>query len=314
MADSAAVVYAQEIREHLKRYVAWLPDETVELGSVGRLSDGIFEKETNLAHFKIKWNAIPKHDGASSFSFASKGTKRNSGNVSVGGVPVQGVQAGGTLDIGFTHERSVFVQLENCTHLAIEDTYDLGERILKLVEKEEWPLDFVVVTAVVAVGSATIIQSSGETASIKLKAKASTSISDALKIAGGVESSAESNIGFNMVTKAAPTPLCSLHKVKYSFWRPRFLGGTPSFKPERLKTFAVEPSGRLRASTVSSIVRDLPYVDMYPSKSRTGNIALKLQLNKKDDLVDLYPILDLADITTSSTEPCASATFSFEEI
>ncbi len=170
---SAADVYTDEVHGQLQRYATWLPTDNIKVGAVGILHDKVFDRYSDLKNFGIAFNQIKDPNTNASYKFMSAGVSEVEIAASVSDVPTSVGIGAAKLRIGFSKSHSVYLALYKCTGYAIDNLVDLGRKILELVERNEWQLDYVVVTRVVKAESATILQAEAKNTEINLEGDAS---------------------------------------------------------------------------------------------------------------------------------------------
>ncbi len=293
---AAADVYAEEIHKHLKRYATWLPTDDVSVGAVGQLQGKIFTPLSHLRNFGISVNVVNDPNTKATYKFVSSGAKEAAIGASATGAP-GGIGSAG-LNIAFSRAHSVYFLLGKCVGHAIDNLVDLGDKVLKQVQRGQWQLDYVIVTRVVTAGSATILQAESRGASIELEGDASgTPVADLLKAGASVKVKSQSSVGLSIVAESKLTPLLGLAKVKYTFLD-RLLGSGPKF------SYALGRNSTGLRDFGSQVDR-LGNVD-FASKGTTKNdLLLNVRLPKYGTYVD---IADLVELTakTSAVRPARS--------
>jgi hypothetical protein len=287
---SAASLYTNEVHDQLERYAMWLPTDPVSVGDVGQLQGNMFVRVADLNHFGISANVVKDPNTRATYKFMSSGAKEVAVDASARGVPASGIGSA-KLTIAFSSEHSVYFSLAKCIGHAIDDLVDLGNKILRLLQDEQWQLDFVVVTRVVTAGSATILQAEGRGASIELEGDASGSpVADLLKAGASVKVKSQNSVGLSVVAESELTPLLSLGKVKYSFLD-KVRGSGPTF------------SSNLKRSSIglkqfSSRVDAIPNVDFYSKVTTKNDLVLNVRLPKFGDYIDIADLLHLTAETS----------------
>ena len=292
---SSANVYADAVHRQLQRYATWLPTDNVAVGAVGQLHGKIFVRIADLKNFGISVNIVKDPNAQATYKFMSSGVKEIAIEASASGAPPSASMGSAKLDIAFSKKHSVYFSLAKCRGYSIDNLVELGDKILGLVQKGKWQLDFFVVTRVVTAGSATILQAESKGASMELEGGASgTTVADLLKAGASVKVKSQSSVGLSIVAKSELTPLLALAKVKYSFFD-RVLGSEPKF------------SYTLARNSVSvkhfcSHVDPIANIDVASKAKTKSDLLLNVRLPKYGDYIDIADLLDLT-AKTSSVKP-----------
>jgi hypothetical protein len=286
---SAVEVYTKEVHEQTHRYATWLPGDIITLGTVGYLEGKAFQPHTHLKNFGISAEEVKDPAAKADYTFASGGVTEVAGNASASGVPTSVGIGAAKLKINFSSAHSVYVALRGCVGSAFGDLVTLGDKILQLVKTGNWKLDWVVVTRLVTVASATILQAEAKGAAAELEGSISaTPVADLLKVGAGVKMVSKSSVGMSIVTEPNLTPLLGLAQVRYTFFDWLFDG-----EPQ----FSYIPSRRsIRLAPFSSRVHMAPNIDFASDIEAKGDILLNVRVPQIGEYVD---IADLIELTTS---------------
>jgi|HubBroStandDraft_1064217.scaffolds.fasta_scaffold101967_1 hypothetical protein len=286
---ASADVYAEEIHKQLKRYATWLPTDYVSVGAVGQLQGKIFTPLSHLRNFGISVNVVNDPNTKATYKFTS-GAKEAAIGALATGVP-GGIGSAG-LSIAFSKAHSVYFLLAKCVGHAIDNLKDLGDKVLKQVQRGQWQLDYVIVTRVVTAGSATILQAESKGASIDLEGDASgTPVADLLKAGASVKVKSQSSVGLSIVAESKLTPLLSLAKVKYTFLD-HVLGSGPKF------SYTLERNSAALRDFGSHVDR-LTNVDFAKKETTKNDLLLNVRLPKYGTYVDIADLLDLTAKTSA---------------
>ena len=154
--------YVQEISKKTNYRANWLPDKPMNIGDIGKLSDGIFTLYSTLEQQGIP---IRVRESGSSLNLdytSNDSVKITNGldtSVSAAGIP----GAAGKLlyKIDFQRSEGVVFQITDSKKIIIENLSEIENSILEKYKKSVWDLGWVVVTEVVKTDSATIIINTG---------------------------------------------------------------------------------------------------------------------------------------------------------
>jgi len=136
----------------------------------------------------------------------------------------------GAMTITFERENGVVFVARDCTITSIEDMLSLAHKVETLHKRNEWRLEHVIITELVAVKSATILISGCAGASIdfRLGSKIGQGLLSLTDASISSQTGAFSGIGVNLIGAKGLTPL-----FKASALKRRFFGGS-DFKPRAL--------------------------------------------------------------------------------
>jgi len=154
--------YVQEISKKTNYRANWLPDKPMNIGDIGKLSDGIFTLYTTLEQQGIPLK-IRESPSSLSFDYTSNDSVKISNgldtSVGLAGVPL----AEGKLicKIDFQKTEGIVFQISDSKKVLIENLSEIENQILEKYKKSVWDLGWVVVTEIVRTDSATIIVNTG---------------------------------------------------------------------------------------------------------------------------------------------------------
>jgi hypothetical protein len=212
--------YAKEIHDQYGYLAAWLPTANMQVGDIGTIKDGIFEKTGNLKDLGISFTSQADPQ-TGDYEYAST----NAVSIefkAAGSAPVAGgaAKADANVGISFTRPDAVLFQASGCKTLTLSDLPKVTDAILSQYRAGKWPSDWVVVTDVVSSAATTVLISSGTNAHIDLSvtgnlgtSKASLANADAK-----FEITKSSAIGTRIVGAKKSTPLFKASGIKTSFF------------------------------------------------------------------------------------------------
>ncbi|HEV7668844.1 MAG TPA: hypothetical protein VGS22_09990 [Thermoanaerobaculia bacterium] len=290
---AAADVYTDEVRNQIQRYATWLPTDNIKVGTVGQLHGNVFVPLSHLKNFGIPTQVTKDPNTNATYKFMSAGVKEVAIAASASGIPTSAGIGAAKLTIGFSKAHSVYLALYGCTGYAIENLVALGHKLLELVEKNEWQLDYVVVTRIIKAESATILQTEAKNTEINLEGDASgTPVVDLLKAGASVKVKSQGSVGLEIVAASKLTPLFSLAKVKYT-WVGKVLGDKPKFVYSlSQKSVGLGP--------FRSQVEAAPNIAFAGASKTKNDLILSVRLPKSGNYVDIADILDLTPKTTEA--------------
>jgi hypothetical protein len=169
--------YVQEISKKTNYRANWLPDKPMNIGDIGKLSDGIFTLYTTLEQ-----QGIPIKVRESSTSLNMDYTSNDSVKITNGAettVQVPGLPIGeGKLKykVDFQRSEGVLFQVTNSKKMIIENLSEIENQILEKYKKSVWDLGWVVVTEIVRTDSATIIINTGGSNTLEFEVSGNTGL------------------------------------------------------------------------------------------------------------------------------------------
>ena len=223
---SAAEQYAREIHDELKYWTAWLPGSLVQLGDVGTVDDVIFNRRSSLAAFGVAFTptqpASPgdlTHSSSGAVSLDFQATGQNQG---VPGLPAGEAGVG----ISFSRDRAVVFAAVGTQQTEIADIVQLSRDLKDANRNRDFPAHYVVVTAVVAAASATVLIAQSEQASLTLKAGANAALGGIADLANAdahLSITSSRNMSTQYVAAKNLTPLFKVMGFRTHWWN-----GTPT--------------------------------------------------------------------------------------
>jgi len=211
--------YAKEIHDEYGYLAAWLPTANIQVGDVGTIKDGIFEKKGNLKDVGIKFSSTTDPQ-TGEYEYAS--TNAVSIEFKAGGnAPVAGGAGAAEASIGvsFTRADAVLFQASDCRTQTISELPRITEEILAKYRRTKWPEDWVVVTDVVSSAATTVLISSGSNAHVDLAVKGNLGAGKAslANADGKLEITKSSAIGTKIVGAKGSTPLFKASGIETYF-------------------------------------------------------------------------------------------------
>lgn len=192
----------------------WLPGETMELGAVGFLRDGLFDQRARLSDFGITF-ASRAGTGRTGFEYQSSiGVKTSYKAAGESSAAFRGV---GVTSAGVRFEFSrlgaVVFSAPRCVITQIDNKRAL-ERKLRGVT--DWDMGWVIVTKVVKATSATILLSGSSEAFVELRASGSVAPGgvDLADLAVGFSRARASGMAVNLVAEGQLTPLYEAFRMR----------------------------------------------------------------------------------------------------
>lgn len=220
--------YTEEMKKKFGYLAAWLPNQSVRLGDVGILQDRVFEQMTTLDElgisFETRFSDMPADYEYQSSDKVSVQVKL-SGELPVAESVLTKADAG--IGYYFHDANAIVFQALKCNVESILEKAKLGEKIIQLFEKEQWPRDYVIITDLIRCKSATILISSGRDGYIEFAVNANVQANQFIKIADAetkLRLVQSSNIGTQIVGTKNLTPLFKVFGIKQGLFRkPKFI-------------------------------------------------------------------------------------------
>jgi hypothetical protein len=215
--------YAKEIHEETGYFATWLPTANVQIGDVGTVKDGVFQKKGTLKDFGIACSSeVDPQTGDIAYASANAVSIdfKAAGNAPVPGGPAGTVDADASVAISFSRADAVLFQAAGVKTLTISSLSQISDDILSRYKAGKWPSDYIVVTDVVSAAGVTVLISSGKDAHIDLSAKGSLGTGQA-KLASADATFAinkSSSIGTQIVGAKDSTPLFKASGINTSWW------------------------------------------------------------------------------------------------
>ncbi len=225
--------YIQGMWTKFGYHATWLPNAPIEIGNVGRITDGVFERWNSLGDLGVKFN-VGSDGPPVDFSHTSESGVSIELNTEVagpvghilGGLPVAG--RGGAV-VRFDGEGAFLFQAARCVQTEISDADAVARQILRSFARKRWESDWAVVSKIQRAECATILISNSKSARVDLSAKAKLgagglALADA---AAGLKWTGQSGDVTQFVVAERFTPLYRVLRVKQSWLNKLFGVGSP---------------------------------------------------------------------------------------
>lgn len=283
--------YSDEVHNQLHLYASWLPTTEIAIGMVGVLHGKLFTPIATLADYGITTTIKTNDNTDATYKIMSSGVTEAAAGAAASATAAT-VVAG--MNVSFSKARSVYFSLRGCTGTTVEDIMKLGQKIIHKAQTNQWPLDHVVVTGVVAAKSATILQADSANASFALEESgAAPTAAGPLKASASVSAGVQTWGGLSIVTKKGLTPLFSLSKVNYTLFD-RLLGSDPTF-------YAGMEGTPIKLNPFMRTVDAIPGVDLKDATSQKG-VVLTVKLPKSGEHVNIGNLVHLTARTATLME------------
>lgn len=232
------VSYLKGMFDKFAYTATWLPNAPLELGDVGVLSDGFFQRVTSLKSLGIDFT-VRKGASAVDLSHSSeKDVTVSSDNAANAELKAADAKANAKVTVEFGAKGAFVFQAKGCVESAIEDQAKLGREIIaRFKSGENWDASWVVINTVVEAESATIMVSNSTTSKIEIGANAN--------LPPGSAALADANIGLrvtsqtgdvmNILAAKSLTPMFRVSRIKQGLIAKiqRSLFGTNEFENVR---------------------------------------------------------------------------------
>jgi len=232
--SSPAEIYVRGIHDKFNFYAAWPPNQPRELGDVGRLKDGAFQRITTLHELGINFKKRVgeagqdlSHTSGNSVSVEFKGQGQT-----LQGANIPQAKAGAVVQ--FSAAGAFVFQVASPRVVEIENQVALAEKILgkfrtKKNGKRAWQADWFVITEVVTAEKVTVLLSNSKASKIELSAEGTIPVGPAplAAVGGGLSVVTQKGDVTSVVAAAKLTPMFRLCRVRRSILD-RILGGDES--------------------------------------------------------------------------------------
>jgi hypothetical protein len=212
--------YINELKDHFRYGVAWLPSRKLNLGDVGVIDDDEFVPLGSLSRFNIPFD-VQKSDAAVDLKHYSKNSVsvafKAKGAASMPGSTLASADAGVVVE--FSDEDAVAFEAAGCRETRIVDQIKLGATILDLYHKDKWPSDWVVITELVEVDSLTVLISSSNKGKVEIKVNGDFSPGGATlaNLGADIEISFSRDMNTQILGRTKMTPLLHASGIKGVF-------------------------------------------------------------------------------------------------
>jgi hypothetical protein len=215
---SAKDSYLTGIHQGLGYYAAWMPNQSLSLGQVGRLKAKEFEPLTSLQELKIPFTS---NQGKTSFSLdhSVKINLRLIASASAD-IKIKELQQDNAAKIDLKQAGAFLFQAKNCREDTIANRLDLEQEILGSYMQGVWKPEWVVIDLLVTAECATILISNQEKAEIELRANKKLAQSKAFlaEQSAGFSISASNGDLTKFIAESNITPLLRISRLHKRFW------------------------------------------------------------------------------------------------
>lgn len=184
----------------------WLPSESVALGDVGTLKNGLFQQQTTLAELGVRFS---KNAGRARASFHYQSTSGVSVRTKVAGEAspyftwVGAASAG--VRFGFSRRGAVVFSAPSCQIVRIAGPAAVRAKLRRL-PSGHWNRDWVFISGIVKATRATILVARSKRAAVELRASTTGAINVA-KIGTGFALAGHQDMEVTMVATGSLVPL-----------------------------------------------------------------------------------------------------------
>lgn len=215
--SSIAKIYTSAVRSNLKPLFGnWQPSQPVSLGDYGILRDDTFICLGNIKDLGIVITEEQSERTDHQY-FASKSGAEVSFSAKGSPLPGGAVDVNASMSVAFSSSEAVFFSAAECRYSMVKDKVALGAQVIERSHKHTWKREWVVVTDRVDAGSATIVVSGGDSASITFDATGDVAQIDLAKASIGLSVRTAKNIGYQVVAEKGLTPLLGLCQIQSTF-------------------------------------------------------------------------------------------------
>jgi hypothetical protein len=186
----------------------WPPSDSVELGDVGVLKDGVFEAETTLGDLGVNFSGNQGRAKASVDYQSSSGVSvrtKLAGETSPYFTHVGRGRAG--VLFRFSRRGAVVFSAVSCQIVGIEGMASLQAKLRRLRRSGEWHRHWVFVHRTIHASSATILVAGSRSAGVELRADASVTAIDLARIGAGLAVARREGMEVAMVATGDVMPL-----------------------------------------------------------------------------------------------------------
>ena len=220
---SIAEMYCSEVKKDTRVYFAqWLPNTTIELGTVGVLNGHVFIPKTSLAEQGITGIGEVADPSSTPLDIQShkdvKVTLKLAGQVSTGAPSIPQANAGVVVEFG--HQGAYVIKAGASYEPRLANVARLEDEILARFKAGSWKKEWVVVSQLVKTPKASILVAQTSSAKVEITAQGDATVGQAVKL-GDVKFSfditSESGKVYNFLDANDVTPLFQLVGVKRRF-------------------------------------------------------------------------------------------------
>lgn len=236
--DDLARSYTTAVLRATGYRATWLPNETLEVGSVGYIEGGVFQERQHLRDFAVEFDVKGQQAKARFVYQSSKGvtvTFKARGEASDLFERVGKASAGALVE--FTRQGAAILSAPSCTISRIADFRKVERQLHRL---KDWDGRYVIVTKLVAADTATILVSNSDSSHAELRAAGNLQAggADLADLSAGFSTAKAHDVGIHIVAQGGLTPLYQAEHFKRSF-RDRLtghggsMGGVQGAAPQR---------------------------------------------------------------------------------
>lgn len=225
----------------------WEPNRPLELGMIGKLTNGIFDVFTTLEHEGLKAEIL-KDVNPGELNYTSNDSveieTKLSGKIPAAGSTLTNADAGFVID--FNSQHAVIFQLQETLTHQIVNMGTLNQEITTRFKNKTWPKEWVIITQLVEAVAATIIVSNSSNNKIELKATANAGIANLKLTDTSLELivANEKGSSLKLIAKTGVTPLYRVMGVQHPlFGKPQLnvRGMHRTIESDRLKFQEFDP-------------------------------------------------------------------------
>jgi hypothetical protein len=202
--------YLNHISSNAGYRATWEPNKPLELGMIGKLSNGIFDVVSTLEQEglapKVLKDLTPGEFDYTSHQTVDIGIKLG-GAAPIAGSVLTDVDAGFVIDL--KSENAVVFQIKDSLTHQIVNMGELEKEIISRFKNNVWPKNWLIITQLVEAVSATIIVSNSNNNRIELKATANAG-TQTLKLTDvslGLNVAKEKGSNLKIIAQQGITPL-----------------------------------------------------------------------------------------------------------
>jgi hypothetical protein len=206
--------YTRSLLLETRYRAVWLPSETIELGAIGFLEDGLFDQRARLKDFDVAFTT-KTGEGRTTFEYQSSTGVKTSYKAAGESAPafhgIAKAHAGVRFD--FTRFGAVVFSAPKCAITEIDNKRVLERRLRGV---PDWDMKWVVVTKAVKAHSATILVSGTSGAFVELRASGDIGPSgvDLADLAVGFSRAGTSGMAVKLVAEGRLTPLYEAFRMQ----------------------------------------------------------------------------------------------------
>jgi len=194
--------YMREIATQWGYLVTWLPSRTVELGQTGRFDGMQVQVDGQISDDGLN---IVASDDKSSTDLEYNTSKAVSFDWSAGASVATGERA--ELEISFSRANAVVLHVHEGVEHRVANLSELKRGILELDERSSWEKGRAVIVSVVVASRATVLISSGRSASVHCEAAAGQALSNLADPRVGLRQTSKRSMHTTILAAGQLTPM-----------------------------------------------------------------------------------------------------------